>query len=130
MPATLEKITSANHPRGWYPLAGWYLKNWREAKVQLAAGRLVRVAGMHNPMNRDQFDAFMRRALDRRINAKGGTEGAGRKYSDEYQTAITRDARGVNDYFSKRMRYGWNRWNTPEIQKRYGYLIREWREDC
>ena len=82
MQATQEKITSANHPRGWYPLAGWYLKNWREAKAQLAAGHMVRVAGKHEPMNREQFDAFMRAALDRRINAKGGTEGTGRKYTD------------------------------------------------
>ena len=129
MQATLEKITSANHPRGWYPAAGWYLSNWREAKAILAKGGKVRIHGKHEPMNREQFDAFMRAALDRRISAKGGTEGTGRKYTDDYQVAIMRDARGVNDYFSKRIRYGCNHWNTPEIEKRYGYLIREWRED-
>jgi hypothetical protein len=53
---------------------------------------------------------------------------AGRKYLPDYQAALRRDCRGVNDALHRRPRrraWGLNgrRWETDEIQARYGHLI-------
>ena len=86
--------------------AGWYAKGWRKVVEADNGGN----GGMRI---KDPFDSFcrevsvsemrakMRKALDRRINSRGGNEAA----NEEIPLELLRDAWAVNDYKSNRIRF-------------------------
>lgn len=69
----------SNRPN-WYPAPGAYLRLIRDARAALAAGRLVRLSWNGESLDMESFEAEMQRALNRRINAKGGV--AYSRYND------------------------------------------------
>ena len=96
---TSTLIRSGHHPRGWYPMAGRYLRNWQAARAAFTAGHknvtICWPGGFPCEMDARQFSRWIRGAFDRRINAKGGIEGTGRKWADDYQSQLSRDARAT-----------------------------------
>jgi hypothetical protein len=107
--------------------AGWYVRNWKAARGELAQGRRVRIAwpGHYFPevMDAERFSRWIREALDRRINSKGGIEPTGRKWREDYQRNLRRDAREINRIGTERLRVYASHISTPEIRRRFGHLF-------
>jgi hypothetical protein len=61
----------------------------------------------------------LRRAMHDRINRHIPGFGRGRKWDEDYQNELRRDAQRVNDYASRRHVHPVNRLATPELHRRF-----------
>ena len=84
------------------------VKGWDDFPIEAAAIRRDLQCGIHD-----------------RINRHIPGYGRGRKWDEDYQTELRRDARRVNDYASRRLVHPVNRLATPELQRRF-----RWKYDC
>jgi hypothetical protein len=82
---------------------------------------------MRTELDHDGARAKLAFLIHTAINRRAGVpDRVGRKQEADYQAAIQRDCRGVNDAINHRRRpWGLNgrRWETDEIQARYGHLV-------
>lgn len=111
--------------RWHYRDAGLILRFYRWAFAETAAGRLIALSREDQYIGRG-FDAEgwrreFRRALDRRINLKAGSDPAWRKLDDLYQTELARDCRQIRDHATKRIAV--HQIMTPELRRRFGHII-------
>lgn len=111
--------------RSWYPSPGPYLRCVQQADRVTAAGGKVQLFRGGPELDAAEWKREKERALDARINAKGGIEGRGRKWSWEYQTDLMRDARALHDWLQKRIIV--RRLNTPALNARFKHLLyKDW----
>lgn len=104
-----------------YRYVSEYLALAREAFAATARGQRVRLAWNGRALDAAQWRASFRRALHRRINAKGGVMSEGRKHSPEYQTGLVRDAERVRARLQRRVRF--YQFETAEVRARLGHLL-------
>ena len=71
------------------------------------------------PVKAKEILRELRAGLHDRINRRDPRYGRGRKWSDDYQVALRRDARMVGDYAGHRIVMPQRRLNTPELQRRF-----------
>lgn len=109
-----------------YPQPGAYVQAWKRANEVTAAGGTVRVSWAGRDLDAHGWRREVRRALDRRINERGGLDQTGRKWDERYQVGLERDARALRDRLMRRVRV--YQFETPELRERFGHLLAD-RED-
>lgn len=102
------------------PAPGLYARAWRRL-INAPAGKFVDLGFPRGMVRADVALADFRRALDLRVNARGGIERTGRKMTERYQTDLMRDARLLDDHFTYRVRV--HRFALPEMNKRFAHLL-------
>jgi hypothetical protein len=109
-------------PYSHYPWFAWYLERVRQAFRLTNAGRTVRLTWAGPELDAAGWREEFRAALDRRITSRmpWGAED-GRKYSDQYQLGLFRDARSIADKLQSRTRLYFL--ETPELQRRFAHLL-------
>lgn len=100
-----------------------YVKAWRRGRELTAAGQTVRFFWGSADLNAEGFTRAMRRALDLRINARGGPEPKWRKLDDLYQTELQRDSADLRRLRTSRIRPGLRCWRSPECRARFADLL-------
>lgn len=111
----------------WYPQAGAYLEAWQRARTITEQGGRIQMFWNTNPLDVNGLHREMQGAIDRRINAKGNIEGAGRKLDQDYQVQLGRDRRAIEAKLNDRVVLEYI--GTPELKRRYAHLIVNRRED-
>jgi hypothetical protein len=109
-------------PALWkYSFVADYLALMRRGFAITRAGGHVRLGWAGADLDLQAFRREFRLALNRRINLKAGDdrETRWRKWDHDYQIALRRDARRVNEYSSRRIVDPINRLSTPELQRRF-----------
>lgn len=112
---------------------GAILKHHRTIETALAAGVDVMIRGTFAVYNRETWEAFKASELDRRINEKAIRLGHApirdwRKLDGAWQTSAARDCRRLREHREQRIRLP-RRFETPEIQRRFGHLCPDPREE-
>ncbi len=108
------------------PHAGAYVAAWRTGKEITREGGTVRLFRDGRELDADGFAREMDRALQARINIRGGLVQCGRRMDDQYQTELQRDAWELQAHRESRVRlWGLNgrRWRTDIVQARLGHLL-------
>jgi hypothetical protein len=113
-----------------------YLR-WAKAAFAFAkAGGRVRLHRWDEPIGLDEFRREFRRALNKRINLKGGRDlrsvlnhngRRARKFDQDYETSFYRDQRRVRDIILTRLRV--YQFETREVRARFGHLLASHEED-
>lgn len=84
----------------------------------------IKIFWSSRELDQEGFKKEFRKALDIRINLKGGMAQGSRKYSDQYQVSLMRDARSIREWSSRRVICYYL--GTKELKKKYAHiLIRE-----
>lgn len=115
--------------KDFYPEAGRYLRSMQKGFRITRSGGTVALFRFGEQLDAEGFRAMFCEALERRIMLKGGTAPVGRKTDSDYERGLIQDRRDIDDYRQRRIRIGSNRFRTPEIQKRFGHLIDQCRDD-
>lgn len=102
-------------------VARHYYRWLREVQRQLAAGVRVRTTWSGEAHTPTTFRAELWRAIERRINERGGGLPAGRKWSNAYYWQAWRDSRRIQDRVLRRVRI--YQFETPEAHRRFGHLL-------
>ena len=111
-----------------YKEPGTYLALVRAADSALNAGKRVRLHWSSKSLDRAGWIREFRAALNKRINAKTRAASLGRKDSDDYLASARRDQRRLHDKLVDRVRVSMPRFETDEVQRRFGHLIEEERD--
>lgn len=98
------------------PAKGAYVAAWKRLKA-MPAGSLVNVSWDRNSEPVDRVRADFRKALDARINLRGGRPEA----NEPIDIELVRDARDLDDILRIRLRV--YRFRCPAMNRRFGHLL-------
>jgi hypothetical protein len=104
-----------------------YLSWLRTARDALGEGRRVYTNWSTVHKAPESFQAELRRAIDTRINLRGGEAPKGRKDSLDYEAQARRDQGRIHDKLRRRARV--YQFETAEARRRYGHLLSSYGED-
>lgn len=107
-------------------IARRYYRWVREVQAQLASGVKVRTAWSGEAHTPESFRAELWKAIERRINERGGGLPNGRKWSMDYHWAAWRDSRRIRDH--KERRVAIHQFETTEARERLGHLLSSYRD--
>ncbi len=98
------------------------------ARVKAApAGTKFKVDWATTRTKEEFLAEYYDKIIQNAINARGGIEFKGRKFDPDYQTNLRRDQQALETIRTTRIRV--YQFNTPEIKKRFGYLLANRNED-
>lgn len=104
-----------------YPMPGAYLRAVKRANTITANGGTVRLFWNTADLDANAWRREFRAALDRRISARGGLLGTGRRWTDDYETAMRRDGRAIRNTHN-RIIVRVTEITTDDWRKRFAHL--------
>lgn len=99
------------------PSPGAYAKAWRAVVALPAAARVKEPGWAGGVISAAEMRAKMRKALDLRINIRGGDLAA----CDPIDIGWVRDARRLDDILKRRIRV--YQFERPEVRAKFGHLL-------